>query len=214
MYSEFATDPKIQMLNEVTQRRYLMLLCLRCSNDHVTLHDDEVAFQLRISNEEYQETKSLLISKGLIGDDGKPSAWDKRQFVSDSSKSRVAKHREKKKQECNVTVTKSNALDTDTDTDTDNKSKPKKIPFENFYDKYPVKKSRAPAEKKWKGMTIAKQQLAIDGISKYLKTVDDLNFAVHPPTYLNQERWNDEVTAGNHLPANNQAGQLATRNVI
>ena len=135
MYSEFATDPKIQMLNEVTQRRYLMLLCLRCSNVTVTLHDEEVAFQLRISNEEYQMTKSLLISKGLIDNDGRPSAWDKRQFASDSSNSstsRVAKHREKKKQLCNVTgnvtVTKCNALDTDTDTDTDINIKEKEKP--------------------------------------------------------------------------------------
>jgi len=126
MYSEFATDPKIQMLDEKMQRRYLMLLCLRCSNDDVTLHDDEVAFQLRISNDEYITTKGVLVSKGLIGEDNKPTAWDKRQFTSDSSASRVAKHRARKKQECNVTETKSNALDTDTDTDTDTDIKEKK----------------------------------------------------------------------------------------
>ncbi len=57
LYHEFATDPKVQMLSEVDQRRFIMLLCLRCSNDDVTLHDDEVAFQLRISSEEFTETK-------------------------------------------------------------------------------------------------------------------------------------------------------------
>lgn len=53
MYAEFATDPKVQMMSEADQRRFVMLLCLRCSNDDVTLHDDEVAFQLRISNDEW-----------------------------------------------------------------------------------------------------------------------------------------------------------------
>ena len=52
MYAEFATDPKVQMLSEVDQRRYIMLLRLRCGNGDVTFHDDEVAFQLRINSEE------------------------------------------------------------------------------------------------------------------------------------------------------------------
>lgn len=121
MYSEFATDPKVQMLSEVNQRRYVMLLCMRCSNDNVTLHDEEVAFQLRVTDEEWMVTKATLMSKGMIDDDSKPCAWDKRQYISDSSTSRVAAYRERLKQKGNVTETKSNALDTDTDTDTDNK---------------------------------------------------------------------------------------------
>ncbi len=116
MYGEFATDPKVQMLSEANQRRYVMLLCMRCSNGDVTLHETEIAFQLRISNEEWATTKALFLSKGLIDDDCHPIAWDRRQFVSDSSRARVAAHRAKKKQECNVTVT---PPDTDTDTDTE-----------------------------------------------------------------------------------------------
>ena len=126
MYHEFATDPKVQMLSETDQRRYIMLLCLKCCNDDVTLHETEVAFQLRISNEELTATKQRLIEKGLIDESLNPTAWDKRQFVSDSSASRVAKHRAKKKQQCNVTVTKSNAPDTDTDTDTDTEKRREK----------------------------------------------------------------------------------------
>ena len=36
LYAEFAHDPKVQMLSEVDQRRYIMLLCMRCNGD-VTL---------------------------------------------------------------------------------------------------------------------------------------------------------------------------------
>ncbi|SER51860.1 MULTISPECIES: hypothetical protein [Pseudomonas] len=125
MYSEFATDPKVQMLSESDQRRFIMLLCLRCSNGDVTLHDEEVAFQLRISNEEWNKTKRILIDRGLIDEDAKPCAWDKRQYVSDSSTARVAAHRASKKkarkQACNVSVT---PPDTDTDTDTDTEQEP------------------------------------------------------------------------------------------
>ena len=105
LYAEFATDPKVQMMSEANQRRFIMLLCLRCSNSDVTLHDEEVAFQLRISNEEWAQTKALFMSKNMIEEDNTPAAWEKRQFVSDSSAVRVAKHRAKKKRACNVTET-------------------------------------------------------------------------------------------------------------
>ena len=136
MYSEFATDPKVQMLSEVDQRRLTMLFCLRC-NDHVTLHDEEVTFLLRISNESWLVTKALFISKGFINNDNEVLNWDTRQFTSDTSKDRVAAFRKREKQakssKCDISdsdvtasnddVTlqkqKCNAVDTDTDTDTD-----------------------------------------------------------------------------------------------
>ena len=125
LYSEFAHDPKIQMLSEAMQRRYVMLMCLRCSETLETLHETEIAFQLRLSEAELIETKQLFISKNFIDKQWNLLNWDKRQFVSDSSTMRVAKHRQKKKQESNVDETlqkrQSNAIDTDTDTDTDKK---------------------------------------------------------------------------------------------
>lgn len=114
-YHEFATDPKVQMLSEADQRRYVMILCLKCCNGDVTLPDEAVAFQLRITNEEWAQTKANLISKKLIDEDNKPTAWNKRQFISDSSTARVAKHRSNKKRRCNVTVT---PPDTETYTET------------------------------------------------------------------------------------------------
>ena len=121
LYSEFAHDPKVQMLSEAMQRRYVMLMCLRCSEVLETLHETEIAFQLRLSTEELDETKKLFISKNFIDKHWNLLNWDKRQFVSDSSTMRVAKHRNKKKQLSNVDETlqkrPSNAIDTDTDTD-------------------------------------------------------------------------------------------------
>ena len=111
LYAEFASDAKVQMLSESDQRRLLMLFCFRC-NDDVTLQDEEVAFQLRISNKEWLETKAIFVSKGFINNDNEVLNWDKRQFVSDSSAARVAKHRLKNKEldktACNVTVTPQN----------------------------------------------------------------------------------------------------------
>jgi len=119
LYSEFSHDPKMQRMSEADQRRFVMLLCIRCSNGDVTLHDEDVTFQLRISNDEWQVTKALFLSKNLIDEHNRPVAWDKRQFASDSSAARVARHREKAKQACNVTVTPQIQNRTDTDTDTE-----------------------------------------------------------------------------------------------
>jgi hypothetical protein len=98
-------------------------MCLRCSEVLETLHETEIAFQLRLSTGELDETKELFISKNFIDKHWNLLNWDKRQFVSDSSTMRVAKHRNKKKQASNVVETlqkrPSNAIDTDTDTDTE-----------------------------------------------------------------------------------------------
>ena len=115
MYGEFLTDPKVQMLSESDQRRFIMVMCMR-SNGDVTLQDENVAFQLRISDDEWSSTKSRLVAKSLIGEDNMPTNWDKRQYVSDSSKERVSRHRAKLKQACNVTET---PPDSDSDTERD-----------------------------------------------------------------------------------------------
>ncbi len=126
MYADFATDAKVQSMQEVMQRRRIMLFCLRCSDVTVTLCDEELAFQLRISMDELAETKALFLRKGFIDESWDVCNWDRRQYASDSSAARTKAYRERVK---NVTVTshvtKSDALDTDTDTDTD-KSKEQK----------------------------------------------------------------------------------------
>ena len=124
MYGEFASDPKVQSMSEAMQRRLMMLLCLRCSNTLVTLQDDEIAFALRITDQELAETKVLFAKKGFITGAWEIANWDKRQFVSDSSAARVAKHRALKKEAekqsdetapetSNVTVTPQNRTDTE-----------------------------------------------------------------------------------------------------
>jgi 5-methylcytosine-specific restriction endonuclease McrA len=94
LYAEFATDPKVQMLSEVDQRRLLMLFCIRSNTQLVGLSDDEIAFSLRISLEDLSRTKSEFIRRGFIDDSWNVVNWDKRQFASDSSKERTRKYRD------------------------------------------------------------------------------------------------------------------------
>lgn len=128
MYSEFSTDPKVQSMSEAMQRRLVMFFCMQSCDVTVTLSDEDIAFQLRISDIELSETKLLFLKKGFIDEFWNVKNWDKRQFASDSSAERTALYRARKKAEKEaaellnpVTVTsrerRSDVLDTDTDTD-------------------------------------------------------------------------------------------------
>ena len=200
LYSEFATDPKVQMLSEAHQRRYIMLLCLRCRNGNETLQDEDVTFQLRISTEEWLSTKQVLLSKCLINELNHPTAWDKRQFVSDSSTARVSRHRELVKLACNVSAT---PPDTDTDTDKPSCASLAKrdfsmMAFPKFWASYPKKKNKGDAEKAWKALKpdaclvakileaveVAKQS---DGWRK-----ESGQFIPYPASWLRAKGWEDD----------------------
>ncbi|MCR4319707.1 MAG: hypothetical protein NUV74_05150 [Candidatus Brocadiaceae bacterium] len=118
LYAEFSHDPKVQLLSEQDQRRLIMIFCIRC-NGSVTLQDKYVTFQLRISDQEWQQTKDVFIDAGFIDQDNNVLNWDKRQYVSDSSVERVRRHRALHKPvtvtPCNVTVTPPEQNRTDTE---------------------------------------------------------------------------------------------------
>jgi hypothetical protein len=207
MYSEFSHDPKVQMLSEVMQRRYIMLMCLRCSNTLVTLHETEVAFHLRISDEEIAETKALFIAKGFIDDSFNLLNWEKRQFASDTSATRVAKHRalqkEKQTVDGNADVTllkrKSNVPDTDTDTDKNNPPMPPKggDRFDAFWLAYPKKVGKDAARKAFDKRKVDVELLAtmLAAISAQTKSSmwakDAGQYIPNPATWLNEGRWMD-----------------------
>ena len=203
MYAEFINDPKVQMLSETVQRRFIMLLCLRCSNGDETLQDEDVTFQLRISSDEWLSTKQILLSKCLITADNKPTAWNKRQFVSDSSTPRVAAHRELKKQQCNVSET---PPDTDTDTEVNHCASQAKRDdsmksFPAFWSAYPKKKNKGDAEKAWKSI-----KPSVELLTKILEAVevakqgddwrkDGGKYIPYPASWLRAKGWEDGETA-------------------
>lgn len=119
MYAEFEDDPKVQMMPEPMQRRLIMLFCSRCKEAKLT--DAQRAFKWHVSVAEIVETKNLFLEQGFIDEHWNPLAWNRRQFLSDSSTERVRRHRQAvkqdetlPKQDVPVAVT---APDTETDTE-------------------------------------------------------------------------------------------------
>lgn len=213
MYAEFAHDPKVQMMSEAMQRRYIMMLCMRCGNGGVTLQDSEVTFMLRITSDEWRETKAVFIEKGFIDETNNLLNWDKRQYKSDSSRERVSAHRARIKAENQarnngdenaVTLQKrrGNALDTDTDTDTDITPQPPTggiaARFDVFWSAYPKKSGkdaarRAFAKRKANDALLAEMLAAIAEQAKSPQWVKDGGqYIPNPATWLNEGRWQDE----------------------
>jgi hypothetical protein len=101
LYSEFANDPKVQSMTEPMQRRLLMLMCFQCNGTLATLSDEDLAFALRVDDEQLAATKSLFIRKGFIDDAWLLLNWDKRQCRSDhdpTGAERKRRQREREKQ--------------------------------------------------------------------------------------------------------------------
>lgn len=68
----------------------------------------------------------------------------------------------------------------------------KKLPFSSFYEKYPVKKSKAQAEKSWNKLNDEDKALATESVEKFISGIAEGISPPHPSTYLNNKRWEDE----------------------
>lgn len=119
MYAEFASDAKVQSMDETLQRRFIMFLCLNCSGEFERLSDDELAFALRISVDELVKTREVFKQKRFLDADGKIRSWNKRQYKSDSSTERVQKHRERQRNGHETLQERPQIQITDTDTDSE-----------------------------------------------------------------------------------------------
>lgn len=146
-YIEFATNPRTQMLSEIDQRRFVMLLYMRSVHGDVKLDDSVIEHTLRIDHEQWLKTQAVLLEAKLINENNTPPNWERRQYTSDSSKERTARYRLKKKEkrDSDVTVTLPDT-DTDIDIDTDSnkrdgkkttlKIKNKAVPYMKIIDLY------------------------------------------------------------------------------
>lgn len=117
LYSEFVSDPKVQLLAFEDQRHFIALLCLKCNEtlDSQTPSKNHrermVAKALGLDPASAIEAKRRLHEVGLIDTNWQPTRWESRQYQSDSSTSRVRQWREKRYG--NVAVTDKSRADTE-----------------------------------------------------------------------------------------------------
>lgn len=178
-YHDALDDPKVQRLPGDTFKFWVNLLCLASRSEErglITKTVEDIAFDLRVRDDEAAAMLADLIARGLIEEhvEGiEPHNWDKRQFKSDNVAERVERHRAKQK-DADVTlhetlhVTADETLKPSVNTDSQNyrdteginpqtpkrKTKSKQplsseqlVRFDRWYSEYPRKVHRAAAER-------------------------------------------------------------------
>ncbi len=127
MYSEVLDDPKVQRLTPESFKAWINLLCLAAKHDGQLAGVADIAFALRIDEQQTITIIKDLTDAGLI-DKAKgcytPHNWSGRQYKSDVSNERVKRHRNAKR---NVTVTPPEQNRTDSDTETDTEAEKKEV---------------------------------------------------------------------------------------
>ena len=97
-YHDVIEDPKVQLLPVAMRWRWLEMLCLASRSHHrgVLPSPSEMAFLLRVTEDEVQESIEVLVAAGLFDRKGKalhPHNWEGRQFKSDDVTERSRQHR-------------------------------------------------------------------------------------------------------------------------
>lgn len=124
LYAEAIDDEKLRLLAFEDRWHFIAHLCLKAKGildePDKSLRQRKIAVKLGVQLAELDEIQRRLRSVGLLDDDGQPIAWERRQYVSDSSAERMRVYRERKRNG-DVTVT---PPDTEADTETEEKKKP------------------------------------------------------------------------------------------
>src|ERR1700690_4351915 len=103
LYTDFASDAKVQLLAFEDQRHFVVILCLKGNGtlDGEAKNPEHreriIAKSLGLSVSAAAEARRRLDEAGLIAPDWQPLAWEKRQAQSDSSAARTRRWRANKK---------------------------------------------------------------------------------------------------------------------
>jgi len=76
------------------------------------------------------------------------------------------------------------------------------VPFQDFWALYPRHEKPKEAERKWNNLTVKKQKLAMQALPEHIARWDNPQYIPHPTTWINQERWEDELDPIVDSPSN------------
>ena len=140
---------------------------------------------------------------------GKHQNLDKIESKNEYMRKYMAEYRSKQKllacktnsksnSKSNVRQADKNRLDKNRlDKSTVHSDKPNDDGFDTFWAAYPRKEGKKTAQAAWAKIKNPDIDLILDAISKQKKTIqwtkEKGSFIPHPTTWLNQERWNDDV---------------------
>lgn len=76
--------------------------------------------------------------------------------------------------------------------------------FQEFYSRYPKKVAKKDAEKAWARLTDEQRKAALEALPKHIKAWEvkgtEKEYMPHPASWINGERWEDEIEVGEPIP--------------
>jgi hypothetical protein len=133
LYTELLNDPKAQRLSGEQFKGWINILCLAKENGGLIPPIGDIAFKLRMSEEDANCLVEELVRRELLDSDGKnmtPHNWHKRQFESDLSTERVKRFR--------------NVSETSPETEADTETEPEQSRAETEASRVKPRSVRAP----------------------------------------------------------------------
>ena len=208
LYSEAVDDPKLKLLAFEDRWHFIAILCCKCQGIIGRESEDMtrrmVAVKLGLDLRELDEVARRLGEVGLIDQETfEPLAWDERQYKSDNSTERVREYRKRKqKQQRNNAERSCNVSETPQETEQNRtEQKPQGAPsapdrFPDFWSAYPKKREKKKARDAWKRKRLDSRadEIIADVRNRIEKDGQWLDgYVPHPTTYINGERWDDEI---------------------
>src|SRR5262245_52369151 len=96
LYTDILQNRKVQRLPPELFKGWINLLALTKENDGLLPSIEDVAFRLRMSDEEAESLIEALVERGLLESDGErltPHNWDGRQYMDTTAAERAKRYR-------------------------------------------------------------------------------------------------------------------------
>ena len=104
LWTDFPDDYRVNSVSELMQIRLVKLWCLHRRDHLVGAPIEQIAFEIRLSQDETKYTLEVLVGAGLLGEDWAPRGWDKRQRQYDDAAERMAEGRKKRRDEKTLSI--------------------------------------------------------------------------------------------------------------
>jgi hypothetical protein len=209
LYTELAQHPRLRILAFEDRWHYVSLMCAKADgtlDQDATLRDKMLSVHLGLSAVEMDAVKDRLMDVDLITSDWGIINWEDKQSSDATGAARKRRQRAKEKlskeeeQRNNNIRTESDSHGTVTGQSRDkdftgrDSGLQKEEKIEAIWRLFPKKVAKSKCIKKLERLDMATLGL----IEKDLRTRvwnPDPRYILNPETYINQERWMDEVSA-------------------
>lgn len=196
LYSEIANHPRLRILSFEDRWHYISLMCAKADGTldqpNAKLRDQMLSVHLGLTPVEMAQVKERLMDVELIADDWDIINWDDKQS---SDATGAARKRRQRAREKLAKEEKERNKNTEQDVTVTGQSRDieKEETVERIWKLFPKKVAKAKCVKKLERLDTATLGL----IEKDLRArvwPTETRYILNPETYINQERWLDEVS--------------------